>query len=162
MRTIAVISDTHGLLREEAVAALEGADMIIHAGDVGGPKILDRLRGLAPVFAVRGNTDGGAFGASLPKSEVVQLRADGSGGLGVLAYVVHDLADLDLDPSAAGFAVVISGHSHRPSVETRGGVLYFNPGAAGPRRFDLPVTVGILRVSPEGELDARIVDLDVG
>jgi putative phosphoesterase len=158
-RRIGVISDTHGLLREEAVAALEGVDAIIHAGDVGGPDILERLRAIAPVFAVRGNTDYGQFGASLPSSEVVTLRAEASGAGSTLAYVVHDIAELEVEPSAAGFAVVVYGHSHRPAVETRGGVLYFNPGAAGPRRFDLPVTVGMLRVSSAGRVEGLIVDL---
>jgi putative phosphoesterase len=157
--TVGVISDTHGLLREEAVTALRGSDLIIHAGDVGSPEILDRLRAIAPVFAVRGNTDYGAFGASLPRSEVVTLGQEGHAPEPALAFVVHDIEELDVDPAAAGFAVVIYGHSHRPALERRGGVLFFNPGAAGPRRFDLPVTVGALRVSGGVPVEARIIDL---
>jgi putative phosphoesterase len=155
MRTIGVISDTHGLLRAEAVAALRGVDRIVHAGDVGGPEILVGLRGVAPVVAVRGNTDYGSFGVSLPRTEAVEL-ADG-----VSAWVLHDIDELDLDPAAAGFSVVIFGHSHRPTVERRGGVLFFNPGAAGHRRFTLPVTVGLLEIGADGHVDARIVELSV-
>jgi putative phosphoesterase len=154
MAFIGVISDTHGLLRDEALEALRGSDRIIHAGDVGGAEILEALEGIAPVCVVRGNTDHGAFGAGLSRTGVVEIP-DG----GPLIYVVHDIADLDLDPAAAGFSCVIFGHSHRPSVERRDGVLFFNPGAAGPRRFDLPVTVGRLGVGPGGELVPEIVDL---
>ena len=131
---IGVISDTHGLLRAEALAALRGSEHIIHAGDVGAPEILDELSATAPVTAVRGNVDKGAWARKLPETEVVEL-----GGISV--YVLHDLAQLDLKPEAAGFKVVISGHSHVPKQETREGVLYFNPGSAGPRRFTLPVRV---------------------
>jgi hypothetical protein len=153
MKTLGVISDTHGLLRPEAVAALEGCELVIHAGDVGNPAILEALRRLAPVRAVRGNVDRGAWADTLPETEVVEV---GSASL----YVLHDLATLDLDPAAAGFAAVIYGHSHRPSAETRDGVLYLNPGSAGPRRFKLPVTVARLTVSDAG-LDAEIVELKV-
>jgi putative phosphoesterase len=156
MRTIGVISDTHGLLRPEALEALGGCDAIIHAGDVGGAEILSALERIAPVRAVRGNTDYGPFGASLPRTEAVDL-----GVAGRMAWVLHDVEDLDLDPASAGFAVVVYGHSHRPAIEERGGVLYFNPGAAGPRRFDLPVTVGLLELSAAGDLTPRIVHLDV-
>jgi|SRR5271155_5343468 len=140
---IGVISDTHGLLRPEAIAALRGSEHIVHAGDVGAPEILERLSAIAPVTAVRGNIDKGAWSRKLPETQVLEL-----GGLSI--YVLHDLAQLDLKPKAAGFAVVISGHSHVPKQETRDGVLYFNPGSAGPRRFKLPVSVGRLIVEDSG------------
>jgi uncharacterized protein len=136
---IGVISDTHGLLRPEAVAALRGSECIIHAGDVGAREILDELRAIAPMTAVRGNIDKGASAGKLPESDVVEVG-------GVLIYVLHDLAQLDLNPEAAGFRVVVYGHSHVPKQEMRNGVLYFNPGSAGPRRFKLPVTLGRLVV----------------
>lgn len=138
--TVGVISDTHGLLRPEATDALKGSDLIVHAGDVGGTDILEQLRTIAPTFAVRGNVDTGAWAKALPITEVVdvgQLRL----------YVLHDLATLDLDPRAAGFAAVISGHSHRASAEVRHGVLYLNPGSVGPRRFTLPITMARLRIT---------------
>lgn len=138
MAIAGLISDTHGLLRPEAVRALEGADLIVHAGDVGGPEILDALRAVAPVVAVRGNVDVDPW-ASLPVTAVAELA-------GVFLYVLHDLHELDLDPVAAGFAVVVSGHSHQPRQEMRNGILYVNPGSAGPRRFKLPVTVARLDV----------------
>ncbi len=155
MRTIGVISDTHGLLREEALDALAGVERIIHAGDVGASEILDRLASIAPVFAVRGNTDYGAFGAGLPMTAAVELGPEE-----MYAWVLHDIADLDLDPEGAGFQVVVYGHSHRPSIERRGGVLYFNPGAAGPRRFDLPITVGLLHVGGDRSIEAQVIDLE--
>lgn len=166
MYTIGVISDTHGLLRDEALEALEGSVLILHAGDVGPPGILDRLRETAPVHAVRGNTDGGAFGETLPVREVVRLTPPGGDGAEAadaapLAYMVHDIEDLDLDPAASGFRVVVYGHSHRPAVEVRDGVLFFNPGAAGHRRFHLPVTVGHLVVGSDGTITPRIIDLEV-
>lgn len=161
MRTIGVISDTHGLLRDEALAELASAELIIHAGDVGSREILDRLEEVAPVFAVRGNTDHGTFGASLPVTEAVPLHTESSDPEAVVAYVVHDIDDLDLDPAASGFAVVVYGHSHRPGIEWRSGVLYFNPGAAGHRRFDLPITVGRLRIAEDGTIEPEIVDLGV-
>ena len=137
---IGVISDTHGLLRAEAVDALRGSDQIIHAGDVGAPEILDRLRDIAPMTAVRGNVDKGAWAREeLRDSEVLEIA-------GVSIYVLHDLQQLDLKPQAAGFTVVVSGHSHVPKQERRAGVLYFNPGSAGPRRFKLPVSIGKLIV----------------
>jgi putative phosphoesterase len=145
---IGVISDTHGLLRPEALAALRGSNCIIHAGDVGSPEILERLSAIAPVTAVRGNIDNSAWARKLPETEVLEL-----GGLSI--YILHDRAQLDLKPKAAGFAVVVSGHSHVPKQETRDGVLYFNPGSAGPRRFKLPVSIGKLIVengSVRGEL----------
>jgi len=134
---IGLISDTHGLLRPEAVRALEGADLIIHAGDVGAPEILDVLRAVAPVVAVRGNVDTGAWASALPATAVAEAN-------GTLIYVLHDLNELDLDPAAAGFGVVVSGHSHQPARAERGGVLFINPGSAGRRRFKLPVTVARL------------------
>jgi putative phosphoesterase len=153
MQRIGVISDTHGLLRPQAVAALRGSPLIIHAGDVGRPEILDELRGIAPVHAVRGNVDRGAWAMGLPETEIVAVGD-------CLVYVLHDLGALDLDPPTAGFRAVIAGHSHQPRIETRDGVLYFNPGSAGPRRFRLPVSVGHL-ILDEGKLQAEIVNLDV-
>jgi putative phosphoesterase len=140
---IGLISDTHGLLRPEALRALDGSDMIIHAGDVGKPEILDALNLLAPVVAVRGNIDQGAWASALP---LAASAATGSAAI----YVLHDIQQLGLDPAAAGFQVVVSGHSHKHSRTERGGVLYLNPGSAGPRRFHLPVTVARLdlRESP--------------
>ncbi len=139
MFIIGIISDTHGLLRPEARYALQGSDMIIHAGDVGSPEVLDGLRSIAPTIAVRGNVDREAWARKLPVSEVVN-----AGGLQL--YLLHDLSLLDLDPKAAGFSAVISGHSHRPHAEMRDGILYLNPGSAGRRRFDLPITVAEIRI----------------
>lgn len=138
--TIGVISDTHGLLRPEAVAALQGVDRILHAGDLGSEAVLLALRDLAPTTAVRGNVDHGVWATALPMTDVVRV-----GNLDV--YMLHDLATLDIDPSAGGFAVVLYGHSHQPRAESKNGVLYLNPGSAGPRRFSLPVTLSILRVT---------------
>lgn len=137
---VGVISDTHGLLRPEALAALNGSDLIVHAGDVGSAHILEQVRAIAPTFAVRGNVDTGAWAHTLPVTEVVEVGP-------IQLYVLHDLATLDLDPGAAGFAAVIHGHSHRPSAESRGGVLYLNPGSIGPRRFALPIAMARLRVT---------------
>lgn len=134
-----VISDTHGLLRPEALQALEGCQHILHAGDVGRPEVLEALRRLAPVTAVRGNVDRGDWAEALPLSEIIELN-------GVSIYMLHDLGTLDLNPAAAGFQVVISGHSHQPHIETRQGVLYLNPGSAGPRRFRLPVCLAYLHL----------------
>jgi len=138
--TVGVISDTHGLLRPQALAVLKGSDYIIHAGDVGSPEIIGQLAEIAPVTAVRGNVDMEAWARKLPESNVLEVR-------GVSLYVLHDLAQLDLNAAAAGFAAVISGHSHKPGHELRDGVLYLNPGSAGPRRFKLPVTVARLHVA---------------
>jgi hypothetical protein len=150
---IGVISDTHGLLRPEALAALRGSQRIIHAGDIGDPEILDQLSAIAPVTTIRGNVDKADWASRLPETEVVEV-----GGISI--YVLHDLARLDLKPAAAGFNVVIFGHSHVPKQEMRDGVLYFNPGSAGPRRFTLPVSVGRLMV--EGiHVKAEIITLDV-
>jgi putative phosphoesterase len=149
---VGLISDTHGLLRPEAVAALRGSTLIIHAGDIGRPEVLERLRDIAPTFAVRGNVDTQAWAAALPATEAVEARRQ-------LIWVLHDIAQLDLDPSV-GFAAVVYGHSHKPSIERRDGVLYVNPGSAGPRRLGLPVTVGRLRVNGN-RLEPEIVELDV-
>lgn len=149
--TVGVISDTHGLVRPTAIEVLRGSDLIVHCGDVGDAAVLDALRMLAPVRAVRGNNDKGRWAADLSSSEVVEAGAQ-------MLYVLHDVADLDLEPAAAGFAAVLSGHSHRPSVERRRGVLYINPGSAGPRRFTLPIAVAKLTVSAR-RVDARIVEL---
>lgn len=148
---VGVISDTHGLLRPEAIAALQGSDYIIHAGDVGGPDILAQLAEVSPVTAVRGNVDREKWARQLPETNVLQVGT-------AAIYVLHDVARLDLDPASAHFAAVIFGHSHRPAQETRNGVLFFNPGAAGPRRFTLPVTIGRLRIAGSS-LSAEIVDL---
>jgi len=153
MTTVGVIADTHGLLRPEAVEALRGAARIVHAGDIGAPDVLERLAAIAPVTAVRGNNDRDAWARGLPETEALEVG-------GVWLYVLHDRATLDLDPRAAGFAAVITGHSHRPAVERRDGVLYFNPGSAGPRRFDLPVAVGRLHLAA-GAVNGEIVPLSV-
>ena len=141
------------MLRPEAIAALRGSEHIIHAGDVGAEEILEQLANLAPVTAIRGNVDNAAWARGLPETEIVEL-----GGISI--YVLHDLARLDLKPEAAGFKVVIYGHSHVPKQETRSGVLYFNPGSAGPRRFKLPVTVGRIAIR-EGKIEAEILSLSV-
>jgi putative phosphoesterase len=151
--TVGVISDTHGLVRPQALEALAGSGLIIHAGDVGSPTVLDALRPIAPVVVVRGNNDRGPWAEDLPNFEVVQLDS-------VYMYVLHDVKELDLDPGAAGFRVVISGHSHRPSIAESKGVLYLNPGSAGPRRFTLPISVARLTVTA-GDVDAEIVELAV-
>ncbi len=144
---IGVISDTHGLLRPEALEDLRGATHILHAGDVGDIAILEALRQIAPVTAIRGNIDTHGPTAQLPATEALELD-------GRLIYMLHSLADLDLKPEAAGIAVVISGHSHKPKIETRNGVLYLNPGSAGPRRFKLPITVAHLHLdaTPRAEI----------
>jgi putative phosphoesterase len=139
-KTIGVISDTHGLLRPQALRALEGSDLILHAGDVGDPRILETLKTLAPVFAVRGNVDTEPWALALPETEVIETGA-------ATIYVLHDVHALDLDPVAAGFHIIVSGHSHKPARTEHGGVLFLNPGSAGPRRFDLPVTVVRLDLS---------------
>ena len=149
---IGVISDTHGLLRPEAVVALRGVEHILHAGDVGDSAILDALREIAPVTAIRGNVDVSGACAELPATDVVELG-------GRLFYLVHSVRDLDIKPAAAGLAMVVSGHSHKASVEVRDGVIYFNPGSAGPRRFSLPVTLGFVTV--EDGVEASVMELDV-
>ena len=151
MARLAVISDTHGLLRPEAVEALKGSELIVHAGDVGGPGVLEELGRVARVVAVRGNNDRGAWAEALAEYEAVEIN-------GAFVYVLHDLKELDIAPAAAGFRVVVSGHSHQPLVEERRGVLYLNPGSAGPRRFKLPVTLARLRLSGE-DAGAEIINL---
>lgn len=153
MRFIGVISDTHGLMRPEAITALGGCDLILHAGDIGRPEVLDTLRSIAPVVAVRGNVDKGAWAEPLPEREVVRID-------GRCIYLLHNLKELNLNPAAAGFAAVVSGHSHQPKIHKEGGVCYLNPGSAGPRRFKLPVSIGRLVLS-DGELCGEIVELDV-
>jgi uncharacterized protein len=140
---IGVISDTHGLLRPEAVELLRGSEHIIHAGDIGSAEIVPALEKIAPVTAIRGNVDVESWARRFPETEVVELA-------GIHIYILHDLHALDLNPRAAGFAAVISGHSHQPKQEEKDGVLYFNPGSAGPRRFKLPISVGQLVVGAEG------------
>jgi len=136
---IGLISDTHGLLRDEAFEALRGSGLILHAGDVGNPEILEELRKIAPVIAVRGNVDAAPWAQALPERAVAEAGS-------VLIYVLHDVKALDLNPAASGFHIVVSGHSHKPGKTERDGVLYINPGSAGPRRFQLPVTVAVLRL----------------
>ena len=150
---LGVVSDTHGLLRPEAVEALLGSDRILHAGDVGDSEVLDELARVAPVTAVRGNIDTDPWAHKLPVHEVVE---DG----GVSLYILHDLAQLDLKPEAAGFRAVIYGHSHQPKIEERNGVIFFNPGSAGPRRFSLPVSVGRLTINSD-RVEAAILELRV-
>jgi putative phosphoesterase len=147
-----VISDTHGLVRPAALKALSGSELVIHAGDVGSPEVLAQLRAVAPVVAVRGNNDRGAWAEQLPLTEVIDLD-------GVFLYVLHDVKELDLDPCAAGFRAVIAGHSHRPGAEDRHGVLFLNPGSAGPRRFSLPITLARLTIRA-GDLQAAIIPLE--
>jgi hypothetical protein len=149
---IGVISDTHGLLRPEAVAGLRGVEHILHAGDVGDMAILDALREIAPVTAIRGNVDVSGACAKLPATDVVELGDR-------LFYLVHSVHDLDINPAAAGVAMVVSGHSHKASMQVRDGVIYFNPGSAGPRRFSLPVTVGFVTV--EDGVEASVMELTV-
>ncbi len=149
--TIGVISDTHGLLRDEAVRALAGVDRILHAGDIGSPAILDALKKIAPVTAVRGNVDRDRWAQFLPLAEAVEI---GDATL----YMLHNVAELDLNPQVAGFQAVITGHSHQPLAETRDGVLYLNPGSAGPRRFHLPVTLARLHLNGK-TLRAELVQL---
>ena len=148
---IGVISDTHGLVRPEALDALRGVNLILHAGDVGGSQVLEALKGLAPVVAVRGNNDKGEWAEKLPDREVVEVGA-------VNIYLLHNVKEIDLSPAATSFQVVVSGHSHKPSVEERKGVLYVNPGSAGRRRFSLPVSVARLRVNGEAVI-AELVEL---
>lgn len=148
---VGVISDTHGLLRPEALEALRGSDHIIHAGDIGSPEIIPELKKMAPVTAIRGNVDVQTWARELPETEVVELA-------GKTIYVVHDVNAIDLNPKAAGFDVVISGHSHKPKQEIKDGVLYLNPGSAGPRRFKLPVSVGKVEITA-GMLHATILTL---
>lgn len=151
---IGVVSDTHGLLRPEVLPKLEGCEHILHLGDVGDAKIVARLKEIAPLTAVRGNVDARGACAHLPETEV--LLFDGAS-----IYLLHDIGTLHLDPAAAKFAAVLYGHSHKAEIRRHKGVLYFNPGSCGPRRFHLKVTLGYLRVSEDGQVDAEIVDLEV-
>jgi uncharacterized protein len=148
---VGVISDTHGLLRPQARAFLVGCDYIVHGGDIGSAAILDELAALAPLIAVRGNNDTEPWAARLPVTEMIRVG-------NVFVYVIHDLAELDIDPGAAGVRVIVSGHSHKPMIEERDGILYVNPGSSGPRRFKLPISVGEITVSGSA-VNARLVDL---
>jgi uncharacterized protein len=152
-RHIGIISDTHGLVRPEAIASLRGVDMILHAGDIGASQVLETLSEIAPVVAVRGNNDKGEWAEALPDWEVVEIGS-------VSIYMLHDLKEIDISPSGAGFQVVVSGHSHKPSLEDRRGVLYLNPGSAGPRRFTLPVSIAELRVVDD-KVSAALIELSV-
>ncbi|WP_158746932.1 metallophosphoesterase family protein [Acidisphaera sp. L21] len=153
-QVVGLISDTHGLLRPEASKALRGSDLILHAGDIGKPDILTELERLAPVVAIRGNVDKGLWASAIPETEAIEL--DGR----ILAYMLHNLDDLALDPVSAGFRVVVYGHSHKAHTRRKDGVLYINPGSAGPRRFSLPTTVGRLLLGG-GEMFVEITELEV-
>jgi putative phosphoesterase len=148
---VGLISDTHGLVREEAVAALKGCQHILHAGDIDEPDVLVKLRKLAPVTVVRGNNDQGLWAQAIPVYDVAKFCS-------VSVYLRHDQAELDIEPRAAGFRVMMFGHSHKPMIETRDGVLFVNPGSAGPRRFKLPVAIGELLISGN-KVDAQIIQL---
>jgi putative phosphoesterase len=150
-KLIGIISDTHGLVRPQAIEALAGVDMILHAGDVGKQEVLDTLKDIAPVVAVRGNNDKGDWAQTLPDWEVVEVGK-------VSIYMLHDVKAIDISPSGAGFHVVVSGHSHKPSIEEHRGVLYVNPGSAGQRRFKLPVSLAHLQISGE-MVHANIIEL---
>jgi putative phosphoesterase len=150
---VGVISDTHGLLRPEVISAFKGVSLIIHAGDVGRPDVLEALRNIAPVVAVRGNMDRDAYAFSLPLTEVVDVS-------GVSIYVLHDLGRLDLNPAASRFKAIISGHTHEPSIKTKDNVLFINPGSAGPKRFTLPVSIALLHIR-NNSLKAELVTLRV-
>jgi putative phosphoesterase len=151
LHRVGLISDTHGLIRPEALDALRDSELIIHCGDIGDSAVLEALRTLAPVRAIRGNNDKGAWASSLPTCDVVEVGSH-------KIYVLHNLAELDLDPAAADFAAVVSGHSHKPVIEKRGKILFVNPGSAGPRRFTLPVTVATLALRPS-RCEAKIIEL---
>jgi uncharacterized protein len=148
---VGLISDTHGLLRPEARAFLAGCDYIVHGGDIGDPKILDDLASMAPLIAVRGNNDQDAWGARLAETELIRIG-------NIFVYVIHNLDELDIDPAAIDVRVVVSGHSHKPKIVQRGGVVYVNPGSCGPRRFNLPISIGELTVSGS-DVAARTVEL---
>ncbi|NLU52048.1 MAG: metallophosphoesterase family protein [Clostridiaceae bacterium] len=148
---IGVISDTHGRMRENALNELKGSDIIIHAGDIGSLEVLDALKNIAPVYAVKGNTDKGSWAGSLPLTQVVEAE-------GKFIYVIHDIGTMDLEPKAAGIDIVVYGHSHSPKKEERNGVLYFNPGSAGPKRFNLPICLGRIEIKDDS-INAELVDL---
>ncbi|MGR8935819.1 MAG: metallophosphoesterase family protein [Gammaproteobacteria bacterium] len=150
---IGVISDTHGLLRDEAIAALRGSDLILHAGDIGHASVIERLNAVAPTIAVRGNVDSGVWAQRYPLTNVATFEEH-------YVYLLHNFAELDLDPATAGFAAVVSGHSHQPNITMQNGVLYLNPGSAGPRRFSLPISVAKIFVAESG-LRSEIIDLSV-
>jgi putative phosphoesterase len=152
-KLIGIISDTHGLVRPEALEALKGVEMILHAGDIGNQEVLDTLNQIAPVVAVRGNNDKGDWAQSLPDWEVVEVGD-------VSIYMLHDLKEIDISPSGGGFRVVVSGHSHQPSITEQRGVLYVNPGSAGPRRFKLPVSLAHLNVIGD-EVQPKLIKLSV-
>lgn len=154
MLRVGLISDTHGLLRPEAKAFLHGCHRIVHGGDIGHAGILEELAALAPVTAVRGNNDVGAWAERVQETELITVG-------GVCLYAIHDLRQLDIDPAAAGVRVVVSGHSHKPLVTERHGVLFVNPGSAGPRRFKLPIAVAELLIASNGSVSARTVELEV-
>lgn len=152
MLRVGLISDTHGLLRPEAAAFLRGCDLIVHAGDICDPSVLEALRAIAPTTAVRGNNDRGAWAEAIRESELIEVG-------GIVLYAIHDIAEIDIDPEAAGVRVVVSGHSHQPRAEERGGVLYINPGSAGPRRFRLPISIAELTVDG-AEVSARFAEIE--
>ena len=152
-KLIGVISDTHGLVRPQAIEAMAGVDLILHAGDIGNPEVLDTLNKIAPVVAVRGNNDKGEWAQSLSDWEVVEIGT-------VSIYMLHDLNEIDISPTADIFQIVVSGHSHKPAVEERRGVIYLNPGSAGPRRFTLPVSVAHLHILDD-KINAGIIELSV-
>ena len=152
-RPIGLISDTHGLVRPQALYALKGVELIIHAGDIGAPEVMDALKLIAPVVAIKGNNDREGWAKSLPDTRLVQIRS-------TRIYVIHNVKELDCDPIARGIQVVISGHSHKPSVVKRDGVLYVNPGSAGPRRFKLPISVARLFVRADTTA-AEIIELPI-
>ncbi len=152
-KLVGVISDTHGLVRPEAIQSLRGVDMILHAGDIGNLAVLETLRTIAPVIAVRGNNDKGDWAESLPDWEAVEIGA-------VSIYMLHNVNEMDIRPSAAEFQVIISGHSHRPNVEKRRGILYLNPRSAGPRRFELPVSLAHLNIKGTNVV-ASLIELSV-
>jgi uncharacterized protein len=150
--SIGVISDTHGLLRSAVAKSFEGVELILHAGDIGRLEVLKALRKIAPVVAVRGNVDRGEWARSLPTQEIVTIGK-------VFIYILHDLHAIDLNPAAAGFRVVISGHSHMPSSVEKNGVLFLNPGSAGPRRFKLPISLALLKITGQ-RLDVKLIELE--
>ncbi len=153
MALVGLISDTHGLLRREVAAALAGVDHILHAGDVGKPEVLDELRAIAPVTAVRGNVDTAEWAESLPLDKVVFIE-------GFNIYIIHSLREMAINPPMAGMAAVVYGHSHKPLIDTIDGVLYANPGSAGPSRFSLPVSIGFMRLSGNAPIDAWLKIMD--
>ena len=153
VEVVGLISDTHGLVRPQALDALRGVDLVIHAGDIGKPEVVEALMRIAPITVIKGNNDRGAWAKKLPDTTILSVG-------GVRLFLIHDVHDLDFDPFERGIAAVISGHSHKPSIIKRDGVLFVNPGSAGPRRFKLPVVVGKLRIA-DGKLKAVIIELDI-